>query len=137
MKLGTRIIPTLAVAFFLVPTVFADDTARPANIPNKDKSVNSPAAAGETDKPKPAGETLPALPAGASRQTAAGGGSGRHSERHGRRSRGHGDSTPKVELFLGYSYWRALPKDSGNRIEAMHGGSASLAYNLNHHVGLV
>ena len=137
MKLGTRIIPTLAVAFFLVPTLFADDTAKPANIPNKDEPVNSTATAGEPAKPKRAGKTLLALPAGPSRQTPAGGGSGKHSERHGHRSRGHGDSTPKVELFMGYSYWRALPKDAGNRIEAMHGGSASLAFNLSRHVGLV
>jgi hypothetical protein len=87
MKLGTRIIPTLAVAFFLVPTLFADDTAKPANVPNKDESVNSTAAAGETAKLKPAGKTLLALSAGSLRQTPAGGGTGKHSERHGRRSR--------------------------------------------------
>jgi outer membrane protein OmpA-like peptidoglycan-associated protein len=42
-----------------------------------------------------------------------------------------------VELFLGYSYWRAVPDSSGNRIFSMHGGSTSLAYNLNNHIGLV
>src|SRR3984893_18931642 len=117
MKLGTHIIPTLAVAFFLVPTLLADDTAKPAIVPNKDESVNSTTTAGEPAKLNPAEKTPLALPAGPSRQTPAGGGSGKHSERHGRRSRGHGNSTPKVELFMGYSYWRALPKDSGNRIE--------------------
>ena len=69
MKSGTRIIPTLAVAFFLVPTLLADDTAKPANVPNKDESVNSTATAGEPAKLRTAGKTLLALPAGSSRQT--------------------------------------------------------------------
>jgi outer membrane protein OmpA-like peptidoglycan-associated protein/opacity protein-like surface antigen len=137
MKLGTSIIPTLAIAFFLVPALLADDTAKPTSVTKKDESVNSTAAAGKSANPKPTGETLLAQPSASSGQTAAGGGSGRHSGRHGRRSQGHGDSTPKVELFLGYSYWRALPQRRENRIESMHGGSTSLAYNLNHHVGLV
>jgi outer membrane protein OmpA-like peptidoglycan-associated protein len=48
-----------------------------------------------------------------------------------------GDSTPKMELFLGYSYWRAIPYSNHNRMESMNGGSTSLAYNFNSHVGLV
>lgn len=42
MKLGARIIPTMAVAFFLVPALFADDTPKSADTPKKDESVNSP-----------------------------------------------------------------------------------------------
>jgi hypothetical protein len=38
---------------------------------------------------------------------------------------------------MGYSYWRDVSKGTENRIVAMHGGSTSLAYNLNSHVGLV
>ena len=38
---------------------------------------------------------------------------------------------------MGYSYWRDISKGTENRIVAMHGGSTSLAYNLNSHVGLV
>src|SRR6202030_4666075 len=45
--------------------------------------------------------------------------------------------TPKVEWFLGYSFWRAMPTSSGNRISYVHGGSSSVAYNLNKYVGLV
>lgn len=46
--------------------------------------------------------------------------------------------TPKVELFLGYSYVRAVPEyEAGNRIVDLNGGSASLAYNFNRYLGIV
>ena len=46
--------------------------------------------------------------------------------------------TPKVELFLGYSYLRAVPKlAAGNRLVWLNGGSASIAFNLNRYLGLV
>jgi outer membrane protein OmpA-like peptidoglycan-associated protein len=46
--------------------------------------------------------------------------------------------TPKVELFLGYSYLQAVPKlAAGNRLVWLNGGSASIAYNLNRYLGLV
>ena len=127
MKLGARIIPTVAIAFLLVPTLFADDSAKPADTPKKDESVNSSAAPSAAAQPTPA--SLPQAPAG--------GAAGGRSERHARRAREHDNATPKVELFLGYSYWRALPISTGNRIESMNGGSTSLAYNLNRHIGLV
>jgi outer membrane protein OmpA-like peptidoglycan-associated protein/opacity protein-like surface antigen len=45
---------------------------------------------------------------------------------------------PKVELFLGYSYLRAIPTyATGNRLVWMNGGSASAAFNLNRYFGLV
>jgi opacity protein-like surface antigen len=45
---------------------------------------------------------------------------------------------PKVELFMGYSYLRAMPElAAGNRMVYLHGGSTSLALNLNRHLGLV
>jgi outer membrane protein OmpA-like peptidoglycan-associated protein/opacity protein-like surface antigen len=93
MKLGTRIIPTLAVAFFLVPTLFADDTAKP---PKQDESVNSASASGASAKPIWAGKRVLALSALSRRQTAAGGGAGRH----GRRSSGQGDTTTSLALNL-------------------------------------
>jgi outer membrane protein OmpA-like peptidoglycan-associated protein/opacity protein-like surface antigen len=43
---------------------------------------------------------------------------------------------PKLEWFLGYSFWRALPTSTNNRIAYLHGGSTSLAYNFNHWLGL-
>jgi outer membrane protein OmpA-like peptidoglycan-associated protein len=45
--------------------------------------------------------------------------------------------TPKVEWFLGYSFWRATPTSNGNRIGYLHGGSTSVAYNFNRYVGFV
>jgi opacity protein-like surface antigen len=46
--------------------------------------------------------------------------------------------TPKVELFLGYSYVRATPTlAAGNRLVWLNGGSTSVAYNFNRHLGLV
>ena len=45
---------------------------------------------------------------------------------------------PRFELFLGYSYLRAVPTyASGNRLVWLNGGSTSLALNLNHYLGLV
>lgn len=46
--------------------------------------------------------------------------------------------TPKAELFLGYSYLRAVPAPAdGNRMMWLNGGSTSIAYNFNRHLGLV
>lgn len=48
----------------------------------------------------------------------------------------HAD-TPKIEWFLGYSFWRAMPTATGNRMSYLHGGSTSVAYNFNRYIGLV
>ena len=46
--------------------------------------------------------------------------------------------TPKVDIFLGYSYLRAVPElADGNRLVDLNGGSASIAWNLNRYFGLV
>ncbi|MGA3080414.1 MAG: hypothetical protein ABSD44_03410 [Terracidiphilus sp.] len=53
-------------------------------------------------------------------------------------SSGQETGTPKVEVFLGYSYLQAVPKlADGNRLVWLNGGSASIAYNLNRHLGIV
>jgi opacity protein-like surface antigen len=45
---------------------------------------------------------------------------------------------PKFDLFLGYSYLRAVPTlAAGNRMVDLNGGSTSLAYNFNSYLGLV
>ena len=135
MKLGTRILPTVAIAIFLVPALFADDTPKPGDTPKKDETVSSPAASAAAAKP--ATKPLPGSPAPPSTQTSAGEGNASHSGRHTRRERAQNDSTPKLELFLGYSYWRAIPYSTENRMESMNGGSTSLAYNFNRHWGVV
>jgi len=46
--------------------------------------------------------------------------------------------TPRYELFMGYSYLRAMPElAAGNRMVYLNGGSTSLAFNVNPHLGLV
>jgi len=53
-------------------------------------------------------------------------------------SAGLNTGTPKVELFFGYSYLRAVPTlATGNRLVWLNGGSTSIAYNFNRHLGLV
>ena len=53
-------------------------------------------------------------------------------------SNGSSAGTPKVELFLGYSYLRAVPaRADGNRMVWLNGGSTSIAYNFTRHLGLV
>jgi len=45
---------------------------------------------------------------------------------------------PRYELFVGYSYLRAVPTmASGNRLVWLNGGSTSLALNLNRYLGVV
>src|ERR1700683_2186012 len=113
MMSGRRLFATIGVAFLLVPVLRADDSEKAVTTASKDRAVNSTVAS------KAAGETTPAsptpLPAPAPVQQS----------RIGTRS---GD-TPRVELFGGYSFWRAAPISAGNRITWTHGGSASAAYN--------
>jgi outer membrane protein OmpA-like peptidoglycan-associated protein len=46
--------------------------------------------------------------------------------------------TPRAELFVGYSYLRAMPAPAvGNRLMWMNGGSTSLALNFNRYLGVV
>jgi outer membrane protein OmpA-like peptidoglycan-associated protein/opacity protein-like surface antigen len=53
-------------------------------------------------------------------------------------SEGLNRGTPKVELFLGYSYLRAVPTlAAGNRLVWLNGGSASIAFNINRYLGIV
>jgi outer membrane protein OmpA-like peptidoglycan-associated protein len=55
-----------------------------------------------------------------------------------RDSSGQSNSTPKVELFVGYSYLRAVPTlADGNRLVWLNGGSTSIAYNFNRYLGVV
>ena len=135
MKLGAHIIATMAVAIFLVPTLFADDMAKPADISRKDESVNSSVDPGGSAKSQPAEKTLLPMRAMSSPQVPAGRAMGGRSARQ-RGGSTQSNSTPKVELLMGYSYWRAMPQSIRNRMESMPGGSTSMAINFNSHVGL-
>ena len=46
--------------------------------------------------------------------------------------------TPKIDIFLGYSYFRAVPTlAAGNRMVDLNGGEASVAFNLKRNFGIV
>lgn len=121
MRLGLRILAIMTIAFSLLPALCADDTADSAATAKKDGDVNSRVAPGAVAKAKPAATRSASLPAAAMPQS------------------GGADSiTPRVELFLGYSYFGPGPFTSaGNRIAYLHGGSTSLAINANRYLGLV
>jgi outer membrane protein OmpA-like peptidoglycan-associated protein len=136
MKWGASIIPTMVAAFFLVPALFADDTPKPGDAPKKNESMNSASVPPVSAKPEPAPEPLFVPAAGSWPLSPAAEGLGEHSRTLGARS-SESRNTPKAELFIGYSFWRAVPDTTHNRIDKMHGGSTSLAYNLNNHLGFV
>jgi outer membrane protein OmpA-like peptidoglycan-associated protein/opacity protein-like surface antigen len=119
MMSGRRLFATIAVAFLLVPVLRADDSGKAVTTASKDGAVNSTLASEAAGGATPASSTPLPAPVPQSRI--------------GRRS----SDTPRVELFGGYSFWRAAPISPGNRIAWTHGGSASVAYNLNDWLGLV
>jgi len=125
MRFAARMIATMAFALLLAPALCADDTAKPAARAKKAEAVNASVAPGAVAKAMPAARTAASLPATAVPQSSAGASSGADS------------NTPKVELFLGYSYVRAMPQSLKNRIAWLHGGNGSLAYNVNSYLGLV
>ena len=113
MKLCARGIVTMAVAFSLAPTLLLHA-----------ESVSN-ASDGEMNRPVES-RVEPSVAAQSRMTTPA--------PRSGRRHR----NTPKTDLFLGYSHFRAMPTLSpGNRMVGLNGGSASIAFNLNRHLGLV
>src|ERR1700733_7296901 len=52
---------------------------------------------------------------------------------HGSSDRGY----PKFEVAAEYSFWRAMPPSRTNRMGSLHGGSTSVAYNINSFLGIV
>jgi outer membrane protein OmpA-like peptidoglycan-associated protein/opacity protein-like surface antigen len=148
-------IATSAMAYLLVPTLFADHTTKPKakakdeaaassslpatteapSVPPSASSLSAGASGGSADaQPQP--DAAPALPVRSAialpppeANAESMGAMHRMDDREG--------YTPKVEWFLGYSFWRATPTSNGNRIGYMHGGSTSVAYNFNRYVGFV
>lgn len=110
---------TMVFALLLTPALRADDPARPATSAKKVEAVHSGVTPGAVAKAKPTAKAAPS-PAPPFPQ-----------------SRYQDSNTPKVELFLGYSHVRAMPRNLENRIEWLHGGSGSVAFNVNSVLGLV
>ena len=110
MKLSEKMMAAAAFAALLMPAfnLRAEEAAKPA-------AAADPAAA-LPSAPMPADSTPAAMPY----------------------SEGMNFGTPKVELFLGYSYLQAVPKlADGNRLVWLNGGSTSIAFNFNRYLGLV
>ena len=131
MKSAARFIAGVAGILLIVPALFGDDTAKPKANAQKDEPVASvalPATAEVTDN----SGTLPGL-------FSANGRSELGSQPVGAMQRWDEseNSYSKVEWFLGYSFWRAMPTSSSNRMGYLHGGSTSVAYNFNRYLGLV
>lgn len=113
MKSSVRMIATAAFSAFLMSTFFAGAYA-----------AAQPSAAARDDKTAASGDdpAAPVLLLGAPVSA----------------SGGMNFGPPKVELFLGYSYLRAMPSlTAGNRLVWLNGGSASIAFNLNRYLGIV
>jgi len=151
MNRAARFISTAAIAFLLVPALRADDTTKPKAKVNDDAAASSSAFSTAHAARRPGTRSLPPdttkLPADAQPHPDAAASTPSTmpalpqdntvsiSAMH--RWDDAEVYTPKVEWFLGYSFWRATPTSNGNRIGYLHGGSTSVAYNFNRYVGFV
>jgi outer membrane protein OmpA-like peptidoglycan-associated protein len=124
MRSSVKMIATAAFAVLLVPAfnLFGSEAAKASTgAASDDKSADSNVVAFEPVQLFPAA-AVPAASMSADMPPA------------GRRE----GSYPKIELFMGYSYLRAIPQLAvGNRMVWLNGGSTSIAFNLNRYVGLV
>jgi hypothetical protein len=119
MKSRAWMVATLASACFLTPTCLLS-AAFASNSPSATEGDKSSGAIASADSDKAVAIESP--------QSS----DAPHSARGGKHV------TPRIELFLGYSYLRAVPTLSpGNRMEWLNGGSASAAFNFNRYLGLV
>jgi opacity protein-like surface antigen len=119
MRIDLRIIATSAVAALLMPTLLL--RAEEPAISSGGAKTSMAADAGASSSAEP-----PAPMAAAGAAAAA------------PDSNGANVATPRVELFLGYSYLRAVPTlAEGNRFVWLNGGSTSIAFNFNRYLGLV
>lgn len=114
---------TLAVLFAPAFTAFASEAPSPSASAAQNNSSSDSSIAVVTDPPSP-------LPIESIPESSMAGGSPY--------SGGSDSYYPKIELFLGYSYLRAVPTDTnGNRLVWLNGGSTSLAFNFNRYLGIV
>lgn len=119
MRSSVRMIATAAFTVLLMPMcLLSAAAAQPSAAANEDKSVASGA--------DPAGPVTAAPVRAALFEASVPVSGGLHY------------GPPRIELFLGYSYLRAVPSISAdNRLAWLNGGSASIALNLNRHLGIV
>jgi opacity protein-like surface antigen len=135
MKPGMRLIAILAVAFLVMSAPHADLAANTKAAATNDEpaaSVTAPIASAEA-QPTSA-EPQPKLSSKKRELDSDPPPQGAGKIRGMRRSE---KDYPRVEWFLGYSYWRAMPTSATNRIGYLNGGSTSVAFNLTRYFGLV
>ncbi|MGB6470421.1 MAG: OmpA family protein [Candidatus Acidiferrales bacterium] len=144
MKLGARIFATMAVAVAIAPALYADGAAKAKTKATKDQpAATATAATGAATAaatPADAAKTPPntaesAAPVYSTNSLSAFAGGAQPAAQMQTWDES-GNYTPKVEWFFGYSFWRAMPTATSNRIGYMHGGSTSVAYNFNQYLGL-
>jgi outer membrane protein OmpA-like peptidoglycan-associated protein len=145
MKLAARILGTMAIAFVIVPAVYANDDTKPKTKTANEATANSSDASEISTDTQPTdfknlpmdfSTSQPPVPEAPASESNALPSSARASDAMYQVG-DSGNYTPKVEWFLGYSFWRAMPTSSNNRIGYLHGGSTSVAYNFNGYLGLV
>jgi outer membrane protein OmpA-like peptidoglycan-associated protein len=111
MKMSARMIATMAVALLLIPAISLHAQAVGA-VSNNSMAIAVDSSGG-SDSQAQVGAPAPSPIRDSS-------------------------GTPRVELFLGYSYIRAVPTlADGNRMVNLNGGSTSIALNFNRYIGLV
>jgi outer membrane protein OmpA-like peptidoglycan-associated protein len=123
MRIELRVVATAAFAYLLMPTflLYAVEPANSAAGAKNDRAVDSSVATNADP-----GASLPAATMPMASIDAAMPYSG-----------GMNVGVPRWELFVGYSYLRAVPTlAAGNRLEFLNGGSTSIAYNFNRYLGL-
>lgn len=118
MKSNTRMIATVALVVLFLGAFLTRAVGAATSAPGArdSKSVDSSSVSvAEPDASKP-GDSMPATPYAGS----------------------FNRDVPRFELFLGYSYLRAVPTlAEGNRLDWLNGGSTSMAFNINRYLGIV
>jgi outer membrane protein OmpA-like peptidoglycan-associated protein len=133
MKFAARLITTVALSFLFLPGPHADDAAKPTtDVPKGEPAFSGivPPPAVQTDSVESSAAKFPESrePLSAEPPQAAG-------KAHGLGRSEHG--FPRIEWFLGYSFWRAMPTSPSNRMGYLHGGSTSVALNFNRYLGII
>ncbi|MGC1912339.1 MAG: hypothetical protein WA660_10945, partial [Candidatus Acidiferrales bacterium] len=127
MKLGARIFATMAVAVAIAPALYADGAAKAKTKATKDQpAATATAATGAATAaatPADAAKTPPntaesAAPVYSTNSLSAFAGGAQPAAQMQTWDES-GNYTPKVEWFFGYSFWRAMPTATSNRIGYM------------------
>jgi outer membrane protein OmpA-like peptidoglycan-associated protein/opacity protein-like surface antigen len=127
MNCASRLIATVGLTVAMASALYADDGVKPkAQAASYNLAAASDTSADSSALMPPL--SLSSWAASEPRPAAAG---------HPRPSDDSESVTPKFEWFLGYSFWRAMPTSQSNRMGYLHGGSTSIAFNLNRWMGLV